>query len=465
MLKEQIDLYFNNHEQEIIEAASRLIAVPSVRGEPLPGKPFGEGPAKALEVALQMANDYGFATANFDNYVGTADINDRETKLGILCHLDVVGEGIGWSTPPYTAVVKDGLLYGRGSSDNKGPAVASLFALKAVKDLGIPLTYNARLIFGTDEESGSSDIHYYFERQKAPPNTFSPDGVFPVTNIEKGGMRGTVRKTWTASQVLPRIKAMKGGYRGNVVPPQADAWVEGLTVEDLKPLCDQAAKNTGATFSLTEENGAIKIATIGKGEHASTPEKGINAITALLALLASLPAAESDSFAAIQALNQLFPHGDYYGQALGIAQSDDISGQLTLSLNIFELTLTGCSGNFDSRTPLCTTKATSEDVVREKLAEHGFHFDCRSFPGHHTPSDSVFVKTLLNVYEQYTGLEGKCEYTGGGTYVHSIEGGVCFGAILPDFEPNMHSADERIRIQDLITAAKIFTQVIVDICD
>jgi succinyl-diaminopimelate desuccinylase len=464
LLKDRIDQYFENREDDFVQAITRLVAAKSVREPAQPGMPFGEGPAKALATGLALANELGFKTTNFDNYVGTVDLNENETKLGILCHLDVVGEGIGWSMDPYTVVVKDGLAFGRGTSDNKGPAVAALFALKAIKDLNIPLKYNARLILGTDEESGSGDIKYYFERQPAPQYTFSPDGAFPVTNVEKGGFKPTFTKHWKTSTALPRVTAAKGGYRVNVVPPQADAWVEGMSISELEPFCRKAEAATGTQISMVPENGAVKITVLGKGGHAAAPESSVNAVTAMLALLASLPLARSDSAVAIQAIHELLPHGDFYGRALGISQSDDLSGPLTASFDIFELNLTGCSGIFDSRVPLCATKATVDDVVRAKLAAHGFDVDGQSFPGHHTPAESEFVKTLLAVYESYTGLPGGCESTGGGTYVHSIEGGVCFGAILPDFEANMHCADERVRISDMITASKIFTQVIADLC-
>jgi succinyl-diaminopimelate desuccinylase len=464
MFQERIDEYFRVSETKIIEDLSRLVAVKSVKADALPGMPFGKDLADALALALEMAQGMGFAIQNVDNYVGVIDVNDQETRLGILCHLDVVGEGIGWSTPPYTLVAKDGLVYGRGVCDDKGPAVAALYALKAVKDLGIPLKYNARLILGTDEESGSSDIRYYFERHETPANTFSPDGVFPVTNVEKGGFQGTFTKTWDPSNALPRVLSVKGGYRTNVVPPQSEAIVQGLTLEALKSYCERAEQTTGAKFALSEEDGAVKIAVTGKGEHASVPETGINAVTAVLTLLASLPLAASDGAKALQTIALLFSHGEYYGQALGIAQSDEISGPLTISFNIFELTPTGCKGTFDCRAPLVATDATCADVIRARLAGLGFQLDGHSYPGHHTPGDSPFVKTLLAAYEQYTGLSGGCTSTGGGTYVHSIEGGVCFGAVMPDFDPKMHGADERMRIQDLITAAKIFAQVIVDLC-
>lgn len=464
MYKDRIDSYFSSCEADLIDILSRLIAVRSVKGDPLPGAPFGEGPANALALALEIARDLGFETQNVDNYVGTVDLNRQETLLNILCHLDVVGEGSGWSTDPYQAVVKDGILYGRGSSDDKGPAVASLFALKAVRDLGIPLRFNARLILGTDEESGSADIRYYFARQKPPKYTFSPDGAFPVVNIEKGRLKGDFSKNWAPSTALPRIASFKGGYRANVIPPEAEAILQGFGMEELKPWCARAEKETGVQFSLADEQGGIQITARGKSNHASTPEKGNNAITGLLALLATLPFAPGESFAAVRAVAGLFPHGDVFGDALGIAQADEISGRLTISLDIFELTPSGCKGVFDTRTPLCASRENCENNLREKFSAQGFHLDGHLTPGHHTPCDSDFVKTLLSIFEQYTGIKGGCSATGGGTYVHDIEGGVSFGAIMPGFETFMHGANERMSVQNLILAAKIYAQTIIELC-
>ena len=160
MYEEKINADFDAPERRaaLVEAISRLVRIRSVREEPLPGMPFGPGPAAALAEGLKLAEELGFATRNYDNYVGTADLNDKETALHILCHLDVVGEGTGWTvTEPYAPKEVDGMLYGRGTDDDKGPVAAVLLAMKAVKELGVPLRRNARLLMGTDEESGSSD--------------------------------------------------------------------------------------------------------------------------------------------------------------------------------------------------------------------------------------------------------------------------------------------------------------------
>ena len=291
-------------------------------------------------------------------------------------------------------------------------------------------------------------------------------GNFPVLNTEKGGLRPTF------STNLARFCGTSPcGCRQRWFSPECNSaprpkhGSKGFPFLKCKPYCAAAAASTAAEFTLSmKKTGRLKYIASGKSEHASTPEKGNNAITALLTLLAALPLAAGESASAIRALNKLFPHGDYYGKALGIAQADEISGALTVSFNIFEQTLTGFQGRFDSRTPLCTTSQNSLDIVKARFEPLGITTDGHLSPPHHTPADSPFIKTLLAAYEQYTAKPGYCEYIGGGTYVHGIEGGVCFGATMPGFEPNIHGADERIPIHDLITAAKIFTQVIVDIC-
>ena len=199
MIREQIEAYFADKEPLLVEAVSRLVSIDSVEGEPAPGAPFGPGPAAALEEALAIAGEWGLSAQNHEGYVGTADLNDGEDALHILGHLDVVAPGEGWTvTKPYAPKLVDGLLYGRGTDDDKGPVIASLLAMKAVKDLGVPLKKNCRMIMGTNEESGSGDIAWYFARHTYAPATFSPDSGFPVINTEKGGFRPAFTKSWAA---------------------------------------------------------------------------------------------------------------------------------------------------------------------------------------------------------------------------------------------------------------------------
>lgn len=467
MYEEKINAYFDAPERraEMVEAISRLVRIRSVREEPLPGMPFGPGPAAALAEGLKLAEELGFATRNYDNYVGTADLNDKETALHILCHLDVVGEGTGWTvTEPYAPKEVDGMLYGRGTDDDKGPVAAVLLAMKAVKELGVPLRRNARLLMGTDEESGSSDIAYYYAREPYAPYAFSPDAEFPLINIEKGSYKPVFTKSWPAETATPRVTEFRGGFRINVLPPEAECLVAGLSAGAARPYCDRAAAETGVRYELREEGDSLHILCRGKGAHASLPEEGVNAITGLLHLLCSLPLAKVGSTAALHALNALFPHGDCAGKALGIAQSDELSGALTLAFSLLTVNGTGLEGQFDSRVPICASDENCRAAAEASFSKFGFSVSGEMDAPHHTPADSPLVKALLKCYEQYTDYKGECLAIGGGTYVHDIPGGVAFGCCMPGFNGNMHGADEHTCIADQLTAAKIFTQAIIDLC-
>ncbi len=167
----------------------------------------------------------------------------------------------------------------------------------------------------------------------------------------------------------------------------------------------------------------------------------------------------------IRRLLELIPHGDTKGEALGIAMEDELSGSLTLAFSLLKVTESGLEGTFDSRCPVCATEENVLQVVRRNMAENGFtlHNDSMK-PPHHVDGNSEFVKTLLNAYESYTGRKGECVSMGGGTYVHELKNGVAFGASMPGTDNRMHGADEYAVIEELIVSAKIFAQVIVDLC-
>ena len=465
MNKELIEQYFADKESVLVDAVSRLVSIDSVEGEPAPGAPFGPGPAAALDEALKLADEWGLITKNHEGYVGTADLCGKPDELHILGHLDVVAPGDGWTvTEPYSPKVVDGMIFGRGTDDDKGPVVASMLAMKAVKDLGVPLKANCRLIMGTNEESGSGDIAWYFARNPYAPSTFSPDSGFPVINTEKGGFKPVFSKSWPVQETLPRLRWLHGGFRINVLPGDATAAVEGIPAADMVPYARDITARTGIQFSYTVEDGLTVIHAKGSGSHAAWPEGGNNAVTGIVALLCALPLAEGPCKEALSQINELLPHGDYLGKALGIAQEEPVAGPLTVAFTLLEVNDTGLEGRFDSRVPLCATEENCLNVARAAFESRGFTFSGTQSAPHHTPEDSPFVQTLLKRYEEYTGLKGECLSTGGGTYVHEIPGGVAFGCTLPGFDTHLHAADERARISDLMVSAKMFAHIIVDLC-
>ena len=466
MYRKEIEEFVEAHRQEMLEDICTLCRINSEKMPYKEGMPYGEGAFTALAEALSMAENYGFSITNYDNYVGTVDLNEKESQLDILAHLDVVPAGEGWKeTEPFEPVVKGDKLFGRGTADDKGPAVAALYAMRAVKELGIPLKKNARLILGTDEECGSSDIAHYYAIENEAPMTFSPDGSYPVVNTEKGGLNGHFTASFAPSDALPKLVSVEAGIKVNVVPGKARATVQGIDVEVMEKAAEEVSGETGIRFEFDVEEDAATITAIGAGAHASKPEEGNNALTGLLVLIQRLPFAPCEQISAIGRLLELIPHGDTSGKALGIAMSDELSGDLTLAFSLLTISDRELDGTFDSRCPVCATKENVLEVAKAKMAEKGFTLLNDSMkPPHHVDEDSEFIRTLLRTYEEYTGRTGECIAIGGGTYVHELKNGVAFGAAMPETDNRMHGADEFAVIEELIVSAKMFAQVIVDLC-
>jgi succinyl-diaminopimelate desuccinylase len=463
MFNEKIDAFFAAHKDEMVRDIKTLVDIRSVRGEPKPQMPFGEGAAAVLSAALEIAMKKGFAVKNFDNYVGTVSLNGGETVLGILAHLDTVPEGDGWDTPPFSLTEKDGRIYGRGTADDKGPAVAALYAMCAVREILPGLSKNVRLILGTDEECGSSDLAYYLKKEPAPPFSFTPDANFAVINVEKGQFRPVFEAHWPMSDALPALESLHAETTVNVVPHEATAKIRGIDPGPVRAAAELTEGKTGVRFDIRQDGEDVLITATGTSAHAASPQKGNNALTALLQALAGLALADGPAAACVARLHALFPHGDYHGKALGIACADEVSGELTLNFSILDLDAEGLTGKFDCRFPLCADGETMRAALTNGLAPAGMLLtkDSLVVP-HHVPQDSLFVQTLLRAYEERTGEKGGCMAMGGGTYVHNIEGGVAFGCAMPNVDNRMHGANEFAVVDDLVLRAKIFARVIAD---
>ena len=464
-LKEQIHNWMTGREDEFCEALAPLIAVNSITGEAAPGMPFGPGPDEALKRALALAEQWGMTTWEDEGYVGLADLNDKEDLLHILAHLDIVAAGDHWDTDPFTLVRDGDLIYGRGTDDDKGPAVASLLAMRCIKELGIPLKGNVKLILGTDEESGSKDLAHYFANHPFAPYSITPDTCFPVTNIEKATYGPKFSRSWDPQpETDGQILMIHGGLRLNIAPGNCTVKIRSLAKAAVADAMDTVAAETGVSFEAAEENGILILEATGEQAHASHPEDGRNAITAMLDLLTRLPLADDAATKTVHDLHRLFPYGDNGGAALGIAMEDDISGKLTLTFSLLELDSTGFWGQFDSRDPLCATPENTKAVAEAVFASLGWNCTGEFNPAHAVDENSPFIRILLDTYEEFSGRKGYCEAIGGGTYVHHIPGGVAYGAGEHDFISNLHNANERARISQLLLTAEIYAAVIARIC-
>ena len=466
MYKDQVSRYIDSHCKEMTETLRELVRIPSCRQPAEADMPYGRSASEVLAKALDFCKDNGLTVKNFDNYVGTADyftVRSADPELGILFHLDVVPEGTGWNYPPFELTEADGKLIGRGAIDDKGPAVSVLYAVKAINELNIPLKKNFRLIMGCDEENGSSDLDYYCKKEKLPEKLFTPDGNFPVLNLEKGMIRSVIKKSFSMSNCKNKIISIKGGLAVNAVPETVSAVISGFGVEEINRYIKKL--KTTVKFIVSGESGNVRIDAEGRSAHASKPQLGDNALTALLALLSSMPFDTCDSFNAVKAMSALFPYGETDGTSCSVKCADEKSGELTLVLSVFELDENSMTGKTDIRFPICQTSDNVINLYDEAVQKQGLILETAlKMEPHYVDENSSFIKTLLSVYEDMTGEKGYCVAIGGLTYVHDTTGGVAFGAEYEDSNHNMHGADEFIYEKELILNAKIYAEAIIRLC-
>ncbi len=456
--------YIDSQKDAMVATLCELISYPSYEQEPSAGAPFGKPVRECLDKALEICEGFGFKTKNYDGYVGTAEFTENEACLGILGHLDVVPEGTGWTHEPFNAHVCDGKVFGRGSIDDKGPCVAVMYAMKALKDLGVPLKNGVRLILGTNEENGSGDLAYFEKVAKMPKWLFTPDGNYPVINIEKGMIRGGFKKEVEPVESERKLLSFHSGKTINAVPELANATLSGVTREEI----NNCIADLGATceFAISEVDNGLRIDVKGRSAHASTPEMGDNALTCLLALLAKIKLDDKGS-KLLKNLAWLFEYNAVNcTHAGGLCIHDEISGKLTMVLSVLDYDGATIDGKIDIRFPICGTLADVSQALKEALESASFS-DTKigGVEPHYVDSNSAFVKTLLGVYENVTGEKGECIAIGGGTYVHHTEGGVAFGAEFPGEDNHMHGADEFMTIDSLLINAKMFALAIYEVCN
>ncbi len=416
--KEQISVYIDDHKSEMVAFLQKLAKIPSVLSEAEENMPYGKAVNDVLYLSLDKAKALGLSVESWKNKATMISINRKETNLAILAHLDVVpADPNGWLTPPFEPTIVDNMIYGRGVSDNKGPAVAALYALYAIKSLGIDLKYNVMLYLGGCEENGQDDLKDYLNTHKMPPYCFTPDGCFPVGNAERGRIVITCNTDFTSEQII----AVRAGKGVNIIPDYAVA-----------------------------ELSDGKIEAHGKSTHAAHPKNGDNALTALLEKL-------SEVDQTIKKLSKNFPHGVFDGSGLGLRGGLDIS--LTqLKIKNGKLFFTA-----DGRVNLGVSAETLAETIQKNIS---FPIQMRVNEPHFVPDDSDIVKKLNKVYEEYTPHTGGTYTLDAMTYAHHVDGAVIFGGVLPrDGCANAHSADECYNLNTLTESAKIFAGAILEICE
>lgn len=457
----------DEYKDEIIKTTQEVIKIKSVEEKPLPGMPFGEGPYKALEKTLQIAEDMGFETKNLEGYAGHIDLGEGEEVVGVLAHLDVVPEGEGWIYGPYSGEIHDGKIYGRGTVDDKGPAVATLYAMKALKESGVELKRKIRLILGANEETGWGCMNYYFKHEKAPNMAFTPDAEFPVIHGEKGIIIFDLvynKNSFTDGDI--KLIDIKGGNAPNMVPDSAEAILEVRDLSFIEQSLRLCKEERNYPITISNDGNNVKVVAKGKSAHGSTPEKGENAITYLLAFLGEYIFAR-DSYIGmfLQFYNDKIAF-KYHGEGIGCGFEDDVSGKLNFNVGMIKLEEENIVLTINVRYPIKTTSEEVYDAIRENLKDTNIELVASSKDTKplYVPKDDFLVEKLMNVYREFTGdMESQPITIGGGTYARAMENAVAFGPMFPGQVELAHQKDEYISIDHLMKITKIYAKALYEL--
>lgn len=443
-----------------------LVAIESVRDDSKKSTdaPLGPGPAEALNKYLDIAKRDGFKVKNLDNLVGYVEYGEGDETLAILAHADVMPAGNGWDTDPFTLTEKDGNVYGRGTSDDKGPGLAAYYGLKLIKELGLKLNKKIRFIIGTDEESEWTGMTHYFDVEPAPTLGFSPDAEFPLINGEKGNASFTINTAGTNGEE-DRLVSFDSGLRENMVPRDATATIETSNNEELVVRFTKFLDELPVTGDVSISGDGVDLHVIGKAAHGMEPKNGINAGTYLALFLQQATRLGGDADRYINFIaNRL--HDDSRVYKLGLTYTDDIMGDLTMNVGVMKFQ-TGESGKIilNFRYP----KGMDDQTILTKLETFGETEDFtvtegRTMVPHYVSLEDLIVKTLMTVYRNQTGdHQAQPEVVGGGTYGRLMERGVAFGALFPHTTDSMHQANEFQPINDLIQALSIYAESIYEL--
>ncbi|HIZ61767.1 MAG TPA: Sapep family Mn(2+)-dependent dipeptidase [Candidatus Gemmiger avistercoris] len=445
-----IDAFAEQNRDNILRDITRLVAVPSVEGTPEPGAPFGAGPRAALDKALEIAAELGLETYNAEGYIGwaqTGPIAGGQKYLATITHTDVVPEGNGWDADPYTVRVRDGWLLGRGVSDDKGPGILCLYALKYLKDSGIKLKYPVRALLGTNEETNMHDVDYYAAHYPMPAFCFTPDAEFPVCNGEKGGFNGEI--------VSPRLENgvildFQGGVARNAVPDRAFCTVR--VAPDAIECTEGVTKEAG-------ENGATVLRGQGKSGHAAMPAGTVNAISLLVDCLLHNHIGTEAEQAYLRVLQKL--HAATDGSAVGIAADDGLFDPLTIIGGTIGQEDGVIRQSFDCRYPTNTDPEKMTAALEQVCGTAAHLENLTSRVPFYIAADSPAIQTLINTYNEVTGEQQTPFTMGGGTYARHFPYAVSFGpehtdVAIPAFAGPMHGANEGAPFEKLIEALKIY---------
>lgn len=415
----------SSRTERIISLLRALVRINTEHAVPARDAPYGEGCARALSLVYEECERRGFAVCRLGEKVVCAEVGSAGPLAAFPVHLDVVPAGDGWAHDPYAADLVDGVLYGRGCMDNKigGAILIELVdeLARSWRDRGQELPCRLRIIFGTDEETGMSDLEDYVNSgEELPTLGFVPDAAFPATRGEKARLHLRVCHSVKADGLT-----IEAGTMVNVVPARAVARLADGT----------------------------EIRVQGRSAHGSTPERGENAACKLVRELVGRGVTAGG---ALEEVDRLLCR-DLTGAALGVDVPDDTFGHASLNLGVLALANGRLTAELDLRFGMMLSANDVVSRVRQALGEEWSVEVVRAKPLHLVSADDPCLRVLLAAYEEVTGERGaEADVMAGGTYASYLPALVAFGPKLPGTHSGAHGTDEHVSVKNIERAEEIY---------
>lgn len=461
MAEQEIYSFFQKHREKYLESIQKLIRIPSVSHPDEDEKyPFGESCARALDVALTMGKEMGFLVQNHAYYCGSIILPGVEEKeIGIFAHLDVVPEGDGWKRPPYEPYIEDGWLFGRGSADNKGPAITALYAIYCLKELGVKLKHTVRLVLGCSEENGMRDIQYYVKYYPLPVFSFTPDASFSVCYAEKGIIEAEFYTT------LPNeILEFSAGVASNAVAGKGYAILPAKAEEKIR-----SATKSFPNIEIEIEQEYLKVQATGISAHAAFPEGAVNAGAKLAEFLCKSEWLGKDALQVLAFPAKCFK--EHYGNAFGIAYEESECGRLTAICGMIRTEGNHLILNANIRYPAGMQAEKIKERLNEKAHSYGWKTSfINDDPPMYMSPECPVIKVLNDICIRRLGKNFTPYSMGGGTYARRLPNAVAFGpGIQGQKKPGLkghgegHQPDECVQLKTLEDAFYIYVQALQEI--
>ena len=472
---DRLDSYKDEMIKTLAESVSKASvnsdAVKTQEGELLP---FGRGVHDALIHMLETGREMGFETVNDDNYAGhieyaPAEYDKDSGYFGIVGHLDVVPVGPGWDGDPFVMRNDGEFLYGRGTSDDKGPVVAALYALKAFKEEGMEPKMPIRLVLGLDEETGDISANHYTENQGHPVMGFTPDADFPLVHGELGILTFDMAQKFSSKPAKEelRLTKLEAGVAHNAVPEKAKAVIAGdkANFDEIADKVKTYADESGYEITSKRQGASLVVEATGKAAHGAHPELGLNAASILFEFLGRIGFANEELNDFIAFYNEHIGF-DLHGERIGCDFEDEVSGPLIFNVGMANISEEIANLTICIRYPVSCTSELVLGGIQHTLEGKSVGIVTRveQSPIYMELEDEM-PSAFLKAYIDETGDDKtKPLVIGGGTYAKMFNNILAFGGQFPSDENTMHQANEKFSIDSFMKMARIYAKAIYSLC-